>query len=60
MTITNEEALSEALSESSHKKITISAVPAQHFSGRTGLDFNETLWVGWVVKSQEASYYFVG
>ncbi|ORX81422.1 Metallo-hydrolase/oxidoreductase [Anaeromyces robustus] len=42
------------------RKITISAVPAQHFSGRTGFDFNETLWAGWVVKSSDASYYFAG
>eukprot|EP00833_Pecoramyces_ruminatium_P002250 jgi/Orpsp1_1/1176282/evm.model.c7180000057027.1 len=55
----DETALSEALADPANKKITISAVPAQHFSGRTGLDFNETLWVGWVFKSQDVSYYFI-
>jgi len=55
----NPTVLEEALA-SSNRKITISAVPAQHFSGRTGFDFNETLWAGWVVKSPDASYYFAG
>jgi N-acyl-phosphatidylethanolamine-hydrolysing phospholipase D len=28
----------------------ITAVPAQHFSGRKGFDLNATLWTGWVVE----------
>jgi N-acyl-phosphatidylethanolamine-hydrolysing phospholipase D len=28
----------------------ITAVPAQHFSGRRGYDLNSTLWLGWVVE----------
>lgn len=45
---------------SPHLKIT--SVPAQHFSGRTGVDLNATLWSGWVVQDKEAGkkFYFVG
>ena len=56
----DEVSLKETLASPAHRKIIISAVPAQHFSGRTGFDFNKTLWAGWVVKSQDASYYFAG
>ncbi|ORX44514.1 Metallo-hydrolase/oxidoreductase [Piromyces finnis] len=52
-------ALQEALSLA-NKKITISAVPCQHFSGRNIFDMGKSLWNGWVVKSQDASYYFAG
>ena len=42
----------------------VTAVPAQHFSGRSFWDFNRTLWVGWVVESlqpsQEKRFYFAG
>ncbi len=31
-------------------KLKATAVPAQHFSGRTGRDLNTTLWAGWVVE----------
>ncbi|ORX83563.1 Metallo-hydrolase/oxidoreductase [Anaeromyces robustus] len=58
--ITNEEAINEALNSSSNRKITICTVPNQHFSGRTGSDNNETLWAGWVIKSQDITYYFAG
>jgi len=58
--IHDEKALQEALASPSNRKIVISTVPAQHFSGRTGFDFNYTLWAGYVVKSEEASYYFAG
>ncbi len=45
-------------------EISISAVPSQHFSGRSLWDFNQTLWVGWVVESRKQQsckrFYFVG
>lgn len=45
--------------------IKVTAVPTQHFSGRTPLDINQTLWVGWVVEFQKEGelmrrLYFVG
>ncbi|ORX42763.1 Metallo-hydrolase/oxidoreductase [Piromyces finnis] len=58
--IHNIDALNEALTSLSNRKLSINAVPSQHFSGRTGFDFNETLWVGWVIKSPEVSYFFAG
>lgn len=46
-------------------EIKITAVPAQHFSGRGLLDVNDTLWVGWIVEFFQGSWrekvlYFVG
>jgi N-acyl-phosphatidylethanolamine-hydrolysing phospholipase D len=43
----------------------ITAVPAQHFSGRGGFDVNSTLWLGWVLdvscgQSGGKRCYFVG
>lgn len=32
------------------KRIRITAVPAQHFSGRKHWSWNETLWLGWVLE----------
>jgi L-ascorbate metabolism protein UlaG (beta-lactamase superfamily) len=32
--------------------------PAQHFSGRTLLDRDKTLWSSWVIKSPKATLYF--
>ncbi|HSX04067.1 MAG TPA: MBL fold metallo-hydrolase [Rhabdochlamydiaceae bacterium] len=50
----------EDSSLSPHLKIT--AVPAQHFSGRRGYDLNKTLWLGWVVEDFQLGkrFYFVG
>lgn len=39
---------------------TLACVPAQHYSGRGLLDKNETLWSGWVAKTDDFSYYFTG
>jgi N-acyl-phosphatidylethanolamine-hydrolysing phospholipase D len=45
-------------------KITFTAVPAQHFSGRTFKDRNATLWVGYVVEVEtpqgKKCFYFCG
>lgn len=46
-------------------QIRITAVPAQHFSGRGVFDINDTLWCGWVVeyfedKWRTKSLYFCG
>lgn len=36
------------------------ATPAQHFSGRTGVDDGQTLWASWVIKSEKFNLYFSG
>lgn len=39
----------------------ITAVPAQHFSGRAIWDFNRTLWAGYVIEFERAkNWYFAG
>jgi len=38
----------------------ITAVPAQHFSGRHLWDKNRTLWCGYVMESRDKTFYFVG
>lgn len=41
--------------------IKATAVPAQHFSGRGLLDWNRTLWAGWVLEIDKSkTLYFVG
>lgn len=40
--------------------LTIHAVPAQHFSGRTLGGFNRRLWAGWVVETTRGRLYFAG
>lgn len=40
------------------KTITVSATPAQHYSGRGLFDKNKTLWASWVIKSSNANIYF--
>ena len=58
--IKNETALNEALASPSNRKITICTVPNQHFSGRTISDRDQSLWAGWVIKSQDVKYFFAG
>lgn len=36
------------------------ATPAQHFSGRDGINNNETLWASWVIRSDQHNVYFSG
>jgi L-ascorbate metabolism protein UlaG (beta-lactamase superfamily) len=36
------------------------ATPAQHFSGRNGLDENSTLWASWILQNKEKKIYFSG
>ncbi|MGH8371572.1 MAG: MBL fold metallo-hydrolase [Gammaproteobacteria bacterium] len=38
----------------------IHCVPAQHWSARTLLDRNRTLWCGWVVRAPGFNFYFSG
>lgn len=40
--------------------LTIASVPAQHFSGRGLADRNETLWMGFVIKSSAGNIFFAG
>lgn len=43
-----------------HESLSITCLPAQHFSNRGLLDRNKTLWCGWMVESKEKRFYFVG
>ena len=38
----------------------VTCVPARHWSRRTLLDYNRSLWCGWVVKTAEFCFYFSG
>jgi L-ascorbate metabolism protein UlaG (beta-lactamase superfamily) len=42
------------------KNITITAVPAQHWSKRSMIGQNQTLWAGFVVTSPSLNFYFAG
>ena len=46
-------------STSSHD-IEFTAAPAQHFSGRDGINNNETLWASWSIVSNDARLFFSG
>lgn len=46
--------------EFKEKKMTITSVPAQHFSGRGLFDKNKTHWMGIVVEIGGKRFYFVG
>jgi L-ascorbate metabolism protein UlaG (beta-lactamase superfamily) len=41
-------------------ELRITAVPARHFSGRTLMDRNMTLWCGYVIEGSFGSVYFAG
>jgi L-ascorbate metabolism protein UlaG (beta-lactamase superfamily) len=45
---------------SSYAGVQLTAVPAQHFSGRTLTDRNRTLWAGWVVESGGQRIFYSG
>jgi L-ascorbate metabolism protein UlaG (beta-lactamase superfamily) len=40
--------------------VTIHCVPAQHFSGRSPWDRDQTLWCGWVIETGFGNIYFAG
>ena len=40
--------------------IEFTAAPAQHFSGRDGINNNETLWASWSIVSTDARLFFSG
>ncbi len=40
--------------------VTVTATPAQHFSGRTLTDRNETLWASWVLQSGDQRIFYSG
>jgi L-ascorbate metabolism protein UlaG (beta-lactamase superfamily) len=42
------------------QELSLLATPSQHFSGRSLVDQNKTLWLGFVLKSKNGSVYFAG
>lgn len=42
------------------KGVTYTATPANHQSGRTGLDTNKTLWASWCIHSPHSSIFYSG
>ncbi|HKG91524.1 MAG TPA: MBL fold metallo-hydrolase [Gemmatimonadaceae bacterium] len=43
-----------------HGHLLITCVPAQHFSGRSMVGRNRTLWCGWVLRAGARAVYFAG
>jgi len=46
--------------EVSFDGITFTATPAQHFSGRTGIYPNQTLWASWVMQTARHTVFYSG
>ncbi|TBR43850.1 hydrolase [Marinomonas agarivorans] len=44
----------------SEEGITFISTPAQHFSGRNGIDENQTLWSSWIIQKAQHNLYFSG
>jgi len=42
------------------KDISVTATASQHFSGRMVFDYNNTLWVGYILEIRDKKMYFVG
>ena len=42
------------------ERITLTATPAQHFSGRNPFEQNRTLWTGWAIRGEKHSIFFGG
>jgi L-ascorbate metabolism protein UlaG (beta-lactamase superfamily) len=40
--------------------VTLTATPAQHFSGRSLSDKNKTLWASWAIRNDEFNLFFSG
>jgi len=40
--------------------LTLTAAPAQHFSGRGLFDRDKTLWAGWAIKGKQANVFYTG
>lgn len=40
--------------------LTLTATPAQHFSGRGIFDRDSTLWASWVIKTEQSNLFFSG
>ena len=51
---------SSSPSSSSSSSVSLSCLPAIHFSGRTPFDRNATLWCSWKIQSPSLSLYFAG
>lgn len=43
-----------------HGEVTLTATPAQHFSGRTLWDRNKTLWSSWAIRSGDERIFYSG
>ena len=46
--------------QSPFETLTFICVPARHFSGRGLFDRDETLWAGWIVRSDKKNIYYSG
>ena len=46
--------------QGSHAGLTLVATPARHFSGRSALDRDSTLWASWVIRGSQHRLFFGG